>query len=49
MILELAGAQVTAVESVRQALSVVDGLRPNVLVSDVGMPGEDGYALIRHV
>jgi CheY-like chemotaxis protein len=49
LILELAGAEVTAVESVRAALSVVDGLRPDVLVSDVGMPGEDGYALIRHV
>jgi CheY-like chemotaxis protein len=24
-------------------------LQPNVLVSDIGMPGEDGYALIRKV
>ena len=23
--------------------------RPDVLVSDIGMPGEDGYSLIRRV
>jgi len=49
LILELAGAKVTAVESVRGALSVLDSLRPDVLVSDVGLPDEDGYTLIRHV
>ena len=46
LILELAGAQVTAVTTVREALSVVDSFRPDVLVSDVGIPDEDGYALI---
>ena len=25
----------------------MERLRPDVLVSDIGMPGEDGYALIR--
>jgi CheY-like chemotaxis protein/nitrogen-specific signal transduction histidine kinase len=49
LILELAGAKVTGVESVRAALSVLDSFRPDVLVSDVGLPEEDGYALIRHV
>ena len=48
LILEIAGANV-GVASVREALSAFDGHRPDVLVSDVGMPGEDGYALIRHV
>ena len=49
LILEIAGARVEGVASVRAALSAFDGLRPDVLISDVGMPGEDGYALIRHV
>jgi len=49
LILEIAGAEVKGVASVREALSAFDGLRPDVVVSDLGMPGEDGYALLRHV
>ena len=49
LLLEIAGAKVEAVGSVRGALNVFDGFRPDVLVSDIGMPDEDGYALIRHV
>jgi CheY-like chemotaxis protein len=40
---------VTAVDSVRTALDVLPRLKPHVLVSDICMPGEDGYALIRQV
>lgn len=49
LILEIAGATVEAVGSVRGALSAFDGFRPDVLVSAVGLPDEDGYALIRRV
>jgi len=49
LILELAGAEVESAGSVRAALRAFDGFRPDVLVSDIGMPDEDGYALIRHV
>lgn len=49
MILEEAGAEVTAVVSAEEALSALEQERPDVLVSDIGLPGEDGYALIRKV
>jgi len=48
-VLELAGARVQAVGSVREALQALEDRRPDVLISDIGMPGEDGYALIRQV
>jgi CheY-like chemotaxis protein/two-component sensor histidine kinase len=43
------GAEVTAVGSVHDALEALAVLHPDVLVSDICMPGEDGYALIRQV
>ncbi|MEH2183019.1 PAS domain-containing hybrid sensor histidine kinase/response regulator [Nostoc sp.] len=48
-VLEESGAQVTAVSSVGKALESLERLKPDVLVSDIGMPGEDGYSLIRKV
>ncbi|CAN92814.1 two-component hybrid sensor and regulator [Sorangium cellulosum So ce56] len=47
--LEQCGARVTAVSSAAEALLAVKALQPDVLVSDVAMPGEDGYALIRKI
>jgi CheY-like chemotaxis protein len=46
-ILRGAGAEVRAVESVAEALTVVADWPPSVMVSDIAMPGQDGYALIR--
>jgi len=52
-VLEHAGAEVTATSSARAALTALAattaGTRPHVLISDIGMPGEDGHALIRAV
>jgi CheY-like chemotaxis protein len=48
-ILKQYGVEVTAVATARQALEVLQQSQPNVLVSDIGMPDEDGYALIRQV
>lgn len=42
-------AKVTAVASPAEALKMLTELKPDVLVSDIGMPGEDGYSLIRKV
>lgn len=48
-VLEDCGASVTAVASVSDALEALRRQRPDVLLSDIGMPIEDGYALIRQV
>ena len=48
-LLEVEGAKVTSAGSVREALDVLDGARPDVIVSDIGMPDEDGYTLTRRV
>ncbi|HYE89219.1 MAG TPA: ATP-binding protein [Vicinamibacterales bacterium] len=45
-LLEQAGALVFAAGSAQQALDVLDAANPDVIVSDVGMPNEDGYSLI---
>jgi CheY-like chemotaxis protein len=42
-------AQVAAAPSVECALATLDGFEPHVLISDVSMPGRDGYELIREV
>ena len=42
-------ARVTAVASAREALQVIRQTRPDVLVSDIAMPIEDGYDLIEQV
>lgn len=41
------GARVTSTKSAREALSVFENELPDVMVSDIGMPDEDGYELIR--
>ena len=43
------GAQARVAGSCKEALDVFDAWRPDVLVSDIAMPGEDGYSLIRKV
>jgi len=48
-ILGQAGADVTVVASADEALETLRRWRPDVLVSDIGMPGDDGYVLIRKV
>jgi CheY-like chemotaxis protein len=43
------GAEVTAVSSAREALEALAGAKFDALISDIGMPGEDGYELIGRV
>lgn len=49
ILLEIYGASVTAVGSARDALQALEQNTPDVLLSDLSMPGEDGYALIGKV
>ncbi|BCL36636.1 ATP-binding protein [Nostoc sp. MS1] len=42
-------AEVKAVGTAREALDIIPQWQPDVLVSDIGMPQEDGYALIRQL
>jgi CheY-like chemotaxis protein/nitrogen-specific signal transduction histidine kinase len=52
-VLEHCGADVKAVSSSAEALSALrdapSDLRPHVIVSDLGMPTEDGYQLMRRI
>ena len=48
-LLEDRHARVVTAGGAEEALALVKEVRPDVLVSDIGMPGEDGYSLIRRV
>ncbi|MDI1475252.1 ATP-binding protein [Polyangium sp. y55x31] len=48
-ILEEHGAEVVAAASAEEALGLVEARSIDVLVSDLGMPGMDGFALIREL
>ncbi len=44
-----AGANVVSAGSAAEALRHLDGAVPDVLISDLAMPGEDGFELIRKI
>lgn len=48
-VLEQAGAVVTAAASAAEAIEALGSANPEVLVSDLGMPDQDGFDLIREV
>ena len=44
------GAKITDVGTVREALAILessDGARPDVILADIGLPGQDGYSLMK--
>ena len=49
MLLRSVGALVEAASSAQEAFERVSQRRPDVMVSDIGMPDEDGYSLIRRI
>lgn len=48
-ILAEAGAHATSASSVAAALEVLPSFRPELIISDIGLPEEDGYSLMRRV
>jgi len=48
-VLEQAGAKVTAAASALEALQALAQSKPDILVSDIGMPETDGHMLMRQV
>jgi PAS domain S-box-containing protein len=48
-VLERAGAEVRAARSATEALEHLRELEPHILVTDLEMPDEDGYALLKRV
>jgi CheY-like chemotaxis protein len=48
-ILERCASVVKSCESVAEALVSLEEFKPDIIVSDIGMPDEDGYSLIKKV
>jgi CheY-like chemotaxis protein len=48
-VLETAGARVRAAASADEALGMALEQAPDALVSDIAMPGQDGYSLLQHM
>jgi len=48
-VLESEGAEVRTCQSAREALALLDHWVPDIMMSDIAMPGEDGYTLMRKV
>jgi signal transduction histidine kinase len=49
MAMTLAGARVDTARSAEEAMDRLGRRRPDLLVSDIGMPGEDGLSLIKRI
>ena len=44
-----AGAEVTSVTTTEEALASLAETAPDLLVADLGLPGEDGYTLLKRI
>ena len=48
-VLEECGAKVVTADGAQDGLRLLEEVRPNVLVSDIGMPGDDGIRFLAKV
>ncbi|MBD2314319.1 response regulator [Desertifilum sp. FACHB-1129] len=46
-VLQMAGATVSVAASAQEAIALLNDWQPSAIVSDIGMPGDDGYTFIR--
>jgi CheY-like chemotaxis protein len=49
ILFELEGAEVIAANSAGEALEIISCFQPDVLISDICLPDEDGYSLLRKI
>jgi CheY-like chemotaxis protein len=49
LIFEDCQAQIKTAVSVDHAIQIIEKWKPDILISEIGMPGKDGYALIRYI
>jgi CheY-like chemotaxis protein len=49
MTLEQCGARVATAGSAAEAMRILEEERPQVLISDIGLPDEDGFSLMRKI
>jgi CheY-like chemotaxis protein len=47
--LEQYGAEVKAAQSAKDAFQALEEWKPDLMISDIEMPGEDGYTLIQKI
>ena len=49
MVFEEYGIETFVTVSVLEALEIVQRVKPDLLISEIGLPNEDGYSLMRHI
>lgn len=49
ILFESDGAEITAVASVKEAIDAISRVKPDVLITDIYMPDEDGYSLLSKI
>jgi CheY-like chemotaxis protein len=49
LLLAARGARVRVAASAKEALEIYQSAAPDILISDLGMPGEDGYMLLERI
>lgn len=49
MLLKRSGVEVSAASSVTAAMQMMEEMKPDLILADIGMPDEDGYSLIKRV
>ena len=48
-VLTACGAEVTSTDNARDGVALATQMRPHAVLSDIAMPGEDGYWLVREL